>query len=288
MRVHIVDVGQGDGTIWEMPDGSLVVYDCGPAASSSAQNPMTRYLSEALGRPPGSPILVLVASHGHLDHIGGCEEIFEDYHVEHVFDQWYQGSDAPASYRAFQQQVRDEGAVLHDLADDPAMADDVRIQQGDGLPLAAGGPEAEFVWPTHIATKWDSIADTSLVLRLSFGSVSFCFQGDIESAQEASIASSPLALPCTVYLMGHHGSKYASSASWLAKMQPTYAPVSFGENGYGHPTPEALCRVQQVGAHVYATHRLGTITFETNGTAVKVTPDQPEAKDYCASGASYW
>lgn len=288
LRVHYVDVGQGDGTIWELPDGSIVVFDCGPAASSSSTNPMTTYLSDALGRAPGSTILALVASHGHLDHIGGCQELFADYQVQHVFDAWYQGSDAPNSYRAFQDQVRNEGAVLHDLVDDPRIPNDVRIEQGSHLPIPAGSGEATFLWPPSIASKWDSIADSSLVVRLVFGDLSFCFQGDIESAQESSIASSPWAQSCTVYLMGHHGSKYASSTTWLNQIRPRYAPVSFGENSYGHPTPEALCRVQQTGANVYATHRLGTITFETDGTAIKLTPDEPEAKDYCATGASYW
>ena len=37
-------------------------------------------------------------------------------------------------------------------------------------------------------------------------------------------------------------------AAWLARMDPELAVVSYGENGYGHPTSEALCRIQQAGA----------------------------------------
>ncbi|HUR63443.1 MAG TPA: MBL fold metallo-hydrolase [Candidatus Thermoplasmatota archaeon] len=291
LKVHYVNVGQGDGTIWELPGGGTVVFDCGPAAGSSAANPMATYLRATLGLAAGSHIHALVASHGHLDHIGGCQEIFQDYVVENVYDTWYTGTDAPQSYQAFRDQVRAEGAVLHDLADDPAIAGDVQFRKGDALALpasaTAAGASAQILWPAGAAPSWGNIADSSIVVHLTLGSVDYCFQGDVESPQEASLAGAA-GIDCEIYLMGHHGSKYASSAGWLGKLHPKLAPVSFGANGYGHPTPEALCRVQQAGAKVYATHRLGAIVIQTDGTATTVTPDQPETKDYCASGASYW
>lgn len=287
LKVHYVNVGQGDGTIWQLPGGAIVIFDCGPAASSSATNNMTTYL-RGLGLPAGSHIHALIASHGHLDHIGGCQEIFQDYQVDNVYDTWYMGSDAPQSYQAFRDQVRTEGAILHDVADDPALPNDVQFARSDfiSLPASAAGVSAQILWPNGPASSWGSIADSSIVVRLRLGTVDYCFQGDIESPQESTLSNA--AGDCEVYLMGHHGSKYASSAGWLSQLHPKLAPVSFGHNSYGHPTPEALCRVQQAGAKVYATQRLGSIVIQTDGTNLTVTPDQPETKDYCASGASYW
>jgi competence protein ComEC len=290
-RVHYVNVTQGDGTIWEFPDGTLLVYDCGPAWSSPETNPVTRYLRDVLHRPFGSTLWGLVASHGHLDHIGGCQEVFSSYELEHVYDVWYQGNDRPQSYETFQEEATAEGAQLHTLLDDPHLDTDARFHQWDTLPLpATAGVAVQILWPPddYQGNDWDEIADNSLVLRASHGSVDFCFQGDIETAQENTLAGYPQDLDCDVYLMGHHGSKYASGTTWLGKMHPQVAPVSFGENSYGHPTPEALCRVQQAGAKVYATGRLGNITITSGGDQVTVSPDGPETKDYCAAGASYW
>ncbi|HET6404528.1 MAG TPA: MBL fold metallo-hydrolase, partial [Candidatus Thermoplasmatota archaeon] len=117
LRVHYVDVGQGDATVWEMPDGSLVLYDCGPPARDAQSNRLVRYLRDTLGRAPGSRIDALIASHGHLDHIGGCEEVFTTYEVAEVFEAWYEGADAPASYRRLLAEVEAEGARVRTLAD---------------------------------------------------------------------------------------------------------------------------------------------------------------------------
>lgn len=292
LRVHYVNVGQGDGTIWQLPDGSVIVYDCGPAAGSPESNPMNQRL-RSIGVMPDAHIHALIASHGHLDHIGGCEEILADYYIDHLYDTWYEGSDAPNSYEQFRDQVRAEGGIIHNLVDDPALPGDDQFVQWDNvlLPPAANatGAAAQIIWPrTFEGDSWDEIAESSIVVRLIFGSVAYCFQGDIETEQESVLASYSQDLDCEVYLVGHHGSRYASSSAWLAKMDPEYAVASFGDNSYGHPTAEALCRIQGAGAAVYGTQRLGLVTVETNGGTVTVTPAAPETVDYCIAGADYW
>ena len=269
LRVHYVDVGQGDATVWEMPDGSLVLYDCGPPARDAQSNRLVRYLRDTLGRAPGSRIDALIASHGHLDHIGGCEEVFTTYEVAEVFEAWYEGADAPASYRRLLAEVEAEGARVRTLAD-------LRV----GAPLV---PNTTLLWPQAFAPGgWDAIAESSLVVRLRHGSTTFCFQGDIEAGQEAALSGR-----CDVYLVGHHGSRYASSAAWLGRMQPQVAVASFGENAYGHPHPEALCRIQQAGASLYATPRVGGVVVSSDGVDIHVERGQAETSDFCA-GASYW
>jgi competence protein ComEC len=279
LDVWYVNVGQGDGMAWRLPDGSFLVYDCGPPVGAGETNPIVAQL-RALGLADGGHLFALIASHGHLDHIGGCEEVLDTFAVDNLYDTWYEGSDAPASYARFRDEVRAEGGALH-----------TGSRQGDtiALPAAAhaAGARLEVLWPAEAATDWDRIAGASLVVRLTFGGTRFCFQGDIETAQEAALASSGRDVACDVYAVGHHGSRQASSAAWLAAMGPRVAVVSFGENGYGHPTPEALCRVQQAGAQVYATHRVGTVHVRSDGATVMVS-QAPEARDYCAPGASYW
>lgn len=285
LRVHVIDVGQGDATVWELPDGSLVVYDCGPSAPDAASNPLVRYVQDALQRPAGARLHMLVASHGHLDHVGGCEELLATYAFDHVVEAWYEGDDAPASYRRFLDDTRAEGAALHTLATLGGAAD---------LPLPPGavaaGVRAHLLWPSALPASWDDIAQASLVVRLTHGDSSFCFQGDIERAQERALAQRAGDLSCDFHLVGHHGSRYASDEAWLARMQPQVAVVSFGENDYGHPTSDALCRVQTAGASVYATHRAGNVVVASDaegGVRVQNGAD-PETRDYCGEGTDYW
>lgn len=278
MRVHYVDVGQGDATVWELPDGALVLYDCGPPASDAEDNPLVRYLRDTLGKPEGTRLAALIASHGHLDHVGGCEEVLATYGFDHLYEAWYEGNDAPESYRRFRDELLAEDATLHKLPE---------LQPGTTLPLSS--VRATLLWPRAFTPGgWDTIAEASLVVRLEHGSRAFCFQGDIESRQEAQLATELPAGGCDVTLVGHHGSRTASSAAWLARVEPQIAVASFGENGYGHPHPEALCRLQEAGADVYATHRAGTVVVETDGARLSVVRGTPETTDYCAPDASYW
>lgn len=270
LRVHYVAVGQGDAIVWELPGGGLVINDCGPPADDAEQNPLVRYLRDTLGRPPGARLVALVASHGHLDHVGGCEEVLALYDLESVYEAWYEGPDAPASYRRFQQEILAEKTTIHRL---PELA--------PGIALAIPGARATLLWPPAFAPGgWDAIAEASLVVRLEHGARSFCFQGDIEAQQEAQLEGR-----CDVYLVGHHGSRHASSAGWLARMRPEISVVSFGENGYGHPHLEALCRVQQAGSAVYMTHRGGTVVIETDGVALRVLKGERATGDACSAGA---
>lgn len=289
LRIHYVNVGQGDAVIWELPGGDFVVYDCGPSASSGATNAVVRRL-ESLGLVSGGTLHALIASHGHLDHIGGCEEILQSYRVLHLYEAWYDGADAPASYTRFRDQVKSEGGVVHVLASTSSLEGEVVFRVGENLSLpeagVASGVQAQILWPPAFqANDWDDIAHSSIALRLSFGAVDFCFQGDIEEAQEAALAQQFPPRDCEIYLVGHHGSRYASRATWLAAMDPEFAVVSYGNNSYGHPSKEALCRVQQVGAGVYATKVLGTITVATDGRDVVITPATPDATDHCATTA---
>lgn len=291
LRVDYVDVGQGDAVVWTLPDGSVVLFDCGDAAPSADENPLVRHLRDVLKLPEGSDIHAFIASHGHRDHVGGCDEVFERYRVRHVYEAWYEGADRPRSYQRFQELLLAEGATLHTAAPANATDAEVPLRRWDALDLPpSANATATFFWPPGPHEGgWDEVAESGLAVRLVFGEVALCFQGDIETAQEARLAAEDPArdLSCDAYLVGHHGSREASSAAWLRRMDPRVAVVSFGDNPYGHPTAAALCRVQEAGAKVYATHRLGTITLTTDGRGLAVTPEGPETLDYCAAGASY-
>lgn len=278
LRVHYLDVGQGDAVVWELPGGGVALYDCGPPAATAAENRVVQYLRDALGRAPGSRIEALLVSHGHLDHAGGCDEVLAEYDVARIVEPWYEGADAPESYQRFQRAARDEGAQLVTLASGLA----------PGTDLALPGVRATALWPRAFAPGgWDAVAEASLVVRLEHAGASFCFQGDVETPQERALAAEGAA-ECDAYLVGHHGSRYASSDAWLAAMDPALAVVSFGDNEYGHPTADALCRVQRAGATVYATHRAGPVVVASGAEGPRVERGAAETKDYCAAGADYW
>ncbi|MGB0653729.1 MAG: lamin tail domain-containing protein [Thermoplasmatota archaeon] len=278
LRVLYVDVGQGDATIWLLPGGGTVVYDCGPAAGSAAENRVVQAL-KAHGAAPGSTLQALISSHGHLDHIGGCEEILDEYHVANIYDPWFDGDEPPKSYERFQEDVAaelDRGATLWVVPGaDTGSLPSSTITAGDILALGDPDVTATLLWPDDEADHWRDIAEVSLVVRLQHADQAFCFQGDITDHEEQALVDRPGTISCDVYLVGHHGSKHASSTAWLAELSPTTAVVSAGEgNRYGHPTPEAMGRIANAGATLYSTTACGTITVTSDGAAHTVTAEE--------------
>ena len=64
---------------------------------------------------------------------------------------------------------------------------------------------------------------------------------------------------------GHHGSRYATSESFLQYIKPQYAVISCGKkNRYGHPHKETLERLQDAGAEVYRTDSSGAVIADTD------------------------
>ena len=61
----------------------------------------------------------------------------------------------------------------------------------------------------------------------------------------------------------------------LTAIKPEVAIISVGTgNSYGHPTAEALGRLQTVGAKVYRTDQAGTVTVTTDGNTYTVATDK--------------
>jgi hypothetical protein len=65
--------------------------------------------------------------------------------------------------------------------------------------------------------------------------------------------------------VAHHGGKYSSTTPFLRAVQPQLAVISVAAvNDYGHPTPEALARLGQVGARIFRTDLHGDITASSH------------------------
>ena len=61
----------------------------------------------------------------------------------------------------------------------------------------------------------------------------------------------------------HHGSKYSSSEDFLRWYSPDVVVISCGEhNMYGHPSPEALDRLDETGATIYRTDHMGAVIID--------------------------
>jgi competence protein ComEC len=251
-------VGQGDATFIITPGGEQILVDGGPEFGGAA-----RALSQRL--PPWDRSLDLVAlTHLDADHSRGLLRVLESYKTgaviagrpdldSHLYPQWHkavqQGGHRLAHLSAGQELALEEGVTL----------------------TALHPPSVPRRGPA-----WDS-NNNSLVLRLSYGEISFLLTGDIEEEAERYLARAARSLQSDVLKVGHHGSNSSTTAAFLRAVKPRWAVISAGEgNQYGHPHPSVVGRLEEaVGeSNVFSTATQGDIRFTTDGQRLWVETER--------------
>jgi competence protein ComEC len=117
----------------------------------------------------------------------------------------------------------------------------------------------------------ESDNDTSLVLYMKYRDFSMLFMGDLSETYEGKVTEYANSIGITsvdILKVGHHGSKTSSSEELLNYFSPETTVISCGiDNSYGHPTKEALERIQDSGADIFITSEVGQITLEVSKSA---------------------
>jgi len=122
-----------------------------------------------------------------------------------------------------------------------------------------------------VFNTYDNLNDYSIAAKLVHGENSFLFVGDIEKSAENDILASGADISADVLKVAHHGSSTSSSAKFLEAVGGAYAVIEVGEdNGYGHPDPNALKRLEKYGYEIYRTDISGNIVFKSNSYGLTI------------------
>lgn len=249
LTLSVIDVGQGDAVLIRTPHGVDVLVDAGP----------NRRTADALGRllPNGDTALELVVlTHPHADHIAGFANVLDHYRIDQV---WESGVryDAPEA-RAVARRIVDARIPVRAVGAGDAIALEPEVR----LEVLSPPQPLEGVVVTHDdASHGGGLNDSSVVLRLTYRTFCALLMGDASESVERALVAQGSVASCAVLKVGHHGSRFASSTTFLDSVQPRLALISVGANRYGHPTPAALRRLNQSGATVLRTDTYGTITL---------------------------
>lgn len=252
LSVYFVDVGQGDATLIRSPGGKTVLLDAGgPAAGSAVRAHLARLGVERID--------LAISSHPHLDHLGGMLEVLEAYPPAMFLD--------PAVVHPLPQYDRLLGWL-------ESAAIPVRTARGGRTITLEEGIRLSLLWPSEpllTGTRSDVNAN-SVVALLTFGEVSFLLAADAEAVTEKHLlaAKPPLPLQATVLKVAHHGGRHSTTARWLDRVKPQFAVISCGAvNGYGHPHPETLARLENRRIRVFRTDRDGDVIARTDGSTLR-------------------
>jgi competence protein ComEC len=255
LRVTFLDVGQGDASIVQFPDGRSLSIDAGGLAGTTF-DVGGRVVSPALWALGVRRVDYMSISHGDPDHMGGALSVFRDFHP---FEVW-EGVPVPPHQptnrlRAFADAAGTAWRTLQ-----PAD----RMSFGDVL-LHVHHPPAPD-WERQRVRN-----DDSVVVELRYGGVSVVFTGDIGTEVERAIAPAFARAPIRILKVPHHGSATSSSPEFLRGLRPDIAVISAGRgNPYGHPVPAVVSRYRDLGAAIYRTDLDGAVMIETDGQTVRV------------------
>ena len=238
--VSFIDVGQGDSSLLRDPAGCDILIDGG---KPSAGPTVVAYLHDK----GVNQIDAMIATHADSDHVGGLVNVLQtgDISVTQVLYNG-RGDAASSTWNNFANAVVAKGLTLT-VAHWPATYTWCAIQ-------------AQVLNPSPLE-PYDNDNDASVVILAQHEGTRYLFTGDISSDVDVSITLRTTLLPIDVLKVSHHGSAYASSAAFLSLTRPRIAVISVGPNSYGHPTTETLTRLGNIGAQIYRTDQLGTLTL---------------------------
>lgn len=250
LQVHFLNVGQGDSILIQSPNNKWMLIDGG--AKGEGNNIVT-YMRE-LGV---TKLDYVVATHPDADHIGGLISVLNSISIKEFID-----SGKIHTSQTFEEMLSliEVKNIKYSL---PSTGDMIAFDSELKLEVLHANQEA------------NDNNDASLVLKLTYGEVSFLFAGDAGIELENEILRDNLDVQATILKAGHHGSNTSSSAEFLQEVSPEVTILSYGEdNKYGHPHIEVTNELKAIGSEIYATAEVGHIIVNTNGIDYSVNGDE--------------
>ena len=254
-RLHVIflDVDQGDSILIVTPAGQRVLVDGGPdpAGAVEALNAHLPFWDRGLD--------LVVSTHTDEDHLAGLVGVVQRHPVGTVVE----GVPGTSPLYLRWRQTLEEKSITP-----TPVSRGTTINLSDGLVLDVLNPSLNDT----PASDRDA-NNSSVVLHLEYGGISFLLTGDIEEELELELIRERRPITASVLKVSHHGSNNASGPFFLRAVDPTVAVVQSGvDNRYGHPHQDVISRLEKHvnRDHLYVTALDGTVELTTDGRSLWV------------------
>lgn len=283
LRVTFLDVGQGDATLLELPDGQTVLIDGGPA-----------YRRLDMGRAVIGPYLWnrgihridhVVATHPQWDHVGGLPWVLQTFAVG---EYWSNGvSRSEAFYQRLQTAVQAAQLDEHITGAGERIITSGSCTLAVLSPILSGAPR--MLISTHISGA--ELNNRSLVTRLDCGPHSVLFTADAEQQALEHLQHLPHGRSANIVKVPHHGAKSSLHNEWINQIEAQAMVVSVGShNRYGHPASEVVAAYKEQGIPMYRTDRDGAIIIEgsSDSPGLRITTTQQQQLVPVVLNENFW
>ena len=244
IKIHYIDVGQGDSIFIELPNKKTMLIDVG---ESSKGKIVSSYISN-LGY---YRIDYVVGTHPHTDHIGGLAHIINSFDIGNIY--MPKAISTSKTYENLLNTISQKGLKI------TTARAGVNIVNEEKLNINIIAPNREY----------SDLNNSSAVVKITYGNRKFLFMGDAETKSENDIITD---VSADVIKVGHHGSDTSSGQSFVNKVNPKYAIIMVGNNNqYSHPYQIIIDRWINSGSKVYRTDINGNIIVISDGNSLDIS-----------------
>jgi competence protein ComEC len=240
LRLTVLDVGQGDSILLQVPEGAVLV-DQGPPEAE---------VDDQLRRLGVRRVSLLVLTHPQRDHVGGAREVLEHLEVDRALDPGIPFENP------------DEAAALAAARERQVPITRARA----GVVFRLGRLRLQLLWPDGPGTPDADPNLRATVIVASYGKVDALLTADAESP-----VTVPLSPPRVEILkVAHHGSADDGLSRLLELTRPAVAVISCGRNNdYGHPAPSTVATLSALhDLELFRTDVDGRVVIETDGERI--------------------
>ena len=256
MKIHFVDVGQGDCTYIETRFHKRILIDGGGNYETGNYSVGEDVLLPYLLKNQIGYIDYVMISHFDMDHCRGLIPVLENIRIGKVIfaKQFVKNEE----YQEIIETIKRRKIAVQ------------LVKAGDKLNVDSN-TEMEILHPKEAYSKQhkDDLNTNSIMARIKYQSegktIYALFTGDIEEKAEKKLIEENISLRADILKVGHHGSKTSTIEKFLEKVKPKISLIGVGkENRFGHPNKNVLDRLTKVGSDIYRTDEDGEIIIKIN------------------------
>lgn len=267
LRVTILDVGQGNASLIEIPGSRTVLIDGGGFTSNTTFDVGKLIVGPYLWDNKIRTIDTVILTHPDADHLNGLLFILENFRIRRVISTHITAESE--QYQRFTEIIARKRIPHPDFKS----VDSREVMNGVVFDILYPPVIRKTVFGSGKSNNG------SIVMKVTYNGVSLLFPGDIEASAETELLSAAARrLDADILLSPHHGSRTSSTTAFLDAVDPDTVIISARKSRFGPPSKEVIERYQRRGYHLLQTEREGAIRIIVDGNKASIKSGNQETQ----------